>query len=187
MKICPNCGNTLSSRALVCGQCHAAVANVIEVISENQDETLKFSQLNEMGVPRGETLVPKPKFMHSRTEVLRQLHENQLAVFVGTASPPLISTAAPAVILGRYSAASSSQPHIDLVPFGAYDKGVSRLHAMIHFEQGLFSLHDLGSSNGTWLHSKRLEHGIPMRLLSGDWIQLGQLYLQIHLGRPTVG
>ena len=184
MKICPNCGNTLPSRALVCGQCHAAVANAIEVISDNQDKTLKFAQLNDTGSTRGETITPKPKVTHSRTEVLRQLNENQVAIFVGMGSAPLISTAAPSVILGRYSAASSSQPHIDLVPFGAYDKGVSRLHAMIHFDQGIFSLHDLGSSNGTWLHSKRLEQGIPLRLLSGDWIQLGQLYLQIHVGRP---
>ncbi|HZU83922.1 MAG TPA: GGDEF domain-containing protein [Polyangiaceae bacterium] len=50
------------------------------------------------------------------------------------------------------------------------DMAVSRSHARITFDSGGYVLHDLGSTNGTFLHGQRVEHA---RLESGDRFQLG--------------
>src|ERR1044071_940836 len=50
---------------------------------------------------------------------------------------------------------------------------VSRRHALVHAQGGAeFSLVDLGSSNGTYLNSRRVVH--PMPLQYGDVIQIGE-------------
>lgn len=59
------------------------------------------------------------------------------------------------------------------------DITVSRRHAEINRTQGSFSLHDVGSLNGTYLNRERLEEG-PLR--SGDEIQVGKFKLVFLTG-----
>ena len=54
------------------------------------------------------------------------------------------------------------------------DITVSRRHAEITRADGSFSLHDVGSLNGTYLNRERLEEG---GLRSGDEIQVGKFKL----------
>jgi serine/threonine protein kinase len=57
-------------------------------------------------------------------------------------------------------------PHITLT-----DTMVSRRHFEIHEEKGVYVLHDLKSSNGTFLNDKPVKE--PMTLTIGDKIQIG--------------
>ena len=50
------------------------------------------------------------------------------------------------------------------------DDGVSRRHATIHFENGVYTIEDTGSANGTFVGGQKVERG-PLR--DGDLIQFG--------------
>lgn len=56
---------------------------------------------------------------------------------------------------------------------------VSRRHALIHLQNiGEFWLIDFGSSNGTFLNKRRIQH--PVRLNDGDHITVGDHNLEFH-------
>ncbi len=79
--------------------------------------------------------------------------------------------------LGRLDGAA--RPEIDLSPFDAFKKGVSRLHASISVEDSqTVKIVDLGSTNGTWVNGSKIEPHIPVTLHHGDVIALGKLIVQ---------
>ncbi len=67
------------------------------------------------------------------------------------------------------------------------DERVSRRHALIHVQgPGEFWLVDLGSSNGTYLNRRRVQH--PTRLVDEDFIQIADFQLtfrQPSVARPS--
>lgn len=70
------------------------------------------------------------------------------------------------------------------------DKSVSRLHARITEEaEGLFFIHDEGSTSGTWVNFKQVSMS-GQQLREGDLINLGRVQLRFSLrykdGRPVV-
>ena len=72
--------------------------------------------------------------------------------------------------LGRISEGQPIMPDIDLSPYQAYARGVSRLHAVLKREASRVFLMDLGSSNGTYVNSVRTASQV---LVPGDVIQFG--------------
>lgn len=81
--------------------------------------------------------------------------------------------------LGRADLNARSQPDVDLTPYGALDRGVSRYHVRLHIEGEHLYVTDLGSTNGTFLAGKRLEPETPTLLRKGDELLLGRLAVQI--------
>jgi len=83
------------------------------------------------------------------------------------------------LIIGRRGADSTLvQPDIDLTPFGAAEKGVSRQHTQLRTTAYLTYVADLNSKNGTWLNGLRI---LGDRLLrDGDELRLGQLTLTVQ-------
>jgi pSer/pThr/pTyr-binding forkhead associated (FHA) protein len=69
----------------------------------------------------------------------------------------------------------SSAPDLDLTPYGAVEKGVSRYHATLELESGQATLVDEHSANGTFVNGQRLNPHKPMTLHNGDEIRLGSL------------
>ena len=53
------------------------------------------------------------------------------------------------------------------------DSTLSRRHAVLWFEDGQARVRDLGSTNGTWLNSRRVPAQVPMPLEHGDLLRLG--------------
>lgn len=60
------------------------------------------------------------------------------------------------------------------------DITVSRRHAEIRRSGGSFSLHDIGSLNGTYINRERVEEA---ELASGDEVQIGKFKLVFLTGR----
>lgn len=56
----------------------------------------------------------------------------------------------------------------------------SRQHAVIRCEQGLLTIEDLNSSNGTFVNRSRLYPGQNRALRAGDIIQIGTVQLQVR-------
>jgi hypothetical protein len=84
------------------------------------------------------------------------------------------------IILGRCAPDTSFTPTIDLTPYGAKEKGVSRTHATLYRRGEKLSLVDLGSTNGTYLNGQRLQQGEEYTLQASDTLWLGKL--PIHIG-----
>ena len=73
-------------------------------------------------------------------------------------------------LLGRPDPSSRRSPEIDL----RLDDAVSRRHARIFPGEGSFFVEDLDSANGTSLNGRWLSPATPVRLSTGDTIELGE-------------
>jgi hypothetical protein len=87
--------------------------------------------------------------------------------------PPSVS------FLGRFEEENQNLLNIDLTPYQARSKGVSRLHAVLHRTDYNLTIEDARSYNGTYLNGVRM---IPYRtqlLRNGDELLLATLLVQI--------
>jgi hypothetical protein len=84
------------------------------------------------------------------------------------------------VIMGR-GATGDDLPDLDLEPYGAFEQGVSRRHAMLRPSRNSLYLIDLNSTNGTWHNALRLGSGITRALAHNDSITLGRLTFTIKV------
>jgi hypothetical protein len=83
------------------------------------------------------------------------------------------------ITLGRSDMRTRFVPEIDLTPYGALERGVSREHAQLHLEGDHLFITDLESTNGTFIASKRLDPRVPTQIHKGDELLLGRLAVQI--------
>ena len=83
------------------------------------------------------------------------------------------------IVLGRSDARLRYHADVDLTPYGALDRGVSREHARVYTEGGHLYIVDMNSTNGTFLAGKRLDPNAPTLLRKGDELLLGRLPVQI--------
>ena len=81
------------------------------------------------------------------------------------------------MIVGRGS--GSGAPTIDLTPFRAAEKGVSRRHAIIMARKKFLSIRDLNSTNGTFLNGLRLMPDQDVPLEHGDKLRFGKLDVEV--------
>jgi hypothetical protein len=93
---------------------------------------------------------------------------------------PITVHPADIVIIGRKDADTRVTPDIDLAPYGALEKGVSRTHAALLRSEEALLIMDAGSSNGTHLNGQRLVPQQPRVLRDGDEIRFGRLVAHIY-------
>ena len=82
------------------------------------------------------------------------------------------------IMIGREDAVSNIFPDVDLTPHGGEEGGVSRMHAHIFVENGLYMLEDENSTNFTFLNRQKLTAKTPMALHDNDEIKLGRVLLR---------
>jgi len=88
-------------------------------------------------------------------------------------------TLQPPAVIGRFDpAVGPIDVDLGSMPEGAY---VSRKHAKITFEDGVWMIHDLGSSNGTFLLHDDFERVEIAELTDGAEIALGNARFVFHL------
>jgi hypothetical protein len=66
---------------------------------------------------------------------------------------------------------------VDLISLGAFQKGVSRQHAIIRRTKHGYDIVDLSSTNGTYIDGKRLVSNQSYPLPSASRISLGRMHL----------
>jgi hypothetical protein len=81
--------------------------------------------------------------------------------------------------LGRFDTGTIPNAEIDLIPYGAIDRGVSRRHCEVLLRDNQLHVVDLGSTNGTFLAGVRLNPNEPTLLRKGDELLLGRLAVQV--------
>jgi DNA-binding response OmpR family regulator len=105
--------------------------------------------------------------------------EDTVALIVAgyTDNPLTISVGRP-MTLGR--AEGNPAKHVNLGPFDAKGKGVSRMHAVMAFSDGVFYVEDQSSVNGTFLSGKQIPPHEPQPLFSGQELRLGRLSMFVY-------
>ncbi len=84
-----------------------------------------------------------------------------------------------AIVLGRTDPRTRVDVDLDLTPYGALDRGVSRMHARLHLDGNHLYVTDLDSTNGTFLADRKLNPHKPELLRKGDQLVLGRLNVQV--------
>lgn len=80
------------------------------------------------------------------------------------------------VSIGRRDRIRNVAPAIDLTHLDQ-TKSVSREHAVVAIEEGVVSVVDAGSSNGTSVNGVPVEPGMPRPLTDGDRVSFGEVEL----------
>ncbi len=83
------------------------------------------------------------------------------------------------VIVGRADLSTGYKPAVDLSPYDAQKRGVSREHVRLHRQDQHVFVTDLGSANSTILAGKRLTPNEPTMVHNGDEMLLGGLAIKV--------
>jgi|FLYN01.1.fsa_nt_gi hypothetical protein len=83
------------------------------------------------------------------------------------------------VIIGRADLKTGFHPDVDLTPYGARTRGISRAHARLHRHDTQLYVTDLSSDNGTFIAGKQLTPDVPFALRSGDEVTFGCLNVKV--------
>jgi hypothetical protein len=169
MIICPHCEHNNHVKTLSCEKCGRPFSGSATTTLSMRDSALKAPPKLPMTSPatfNGST---------ARFDLNHHLFFQVIGI-----DKPLVIQPTGHVVLGRKDETSAHNPDVDLTPYGAFDKGVSRVHAAIIRNEEILTIVDLGSSNGTRLNGKPLVPDEPRILRDGDEIRLGKLIAHIH-------
>lgn len=84
-------------------------------------------------------------------------------------------------IIGRADPESGYKPDIDLAPYSAVERGVSRRHAELRAGADYLVVIDRGSTNGTQLNSSLLQPNEPYKMTHGDLLTIGTMDLEVFV------
>ncbi len=162
MRTCPECQHENPDDAMKCGGCGRRLwdedtveATMIQKLPEGfQKQAIKSGWGTSTFEPSHQVII--------------HVRDTQEPIFVRPTSGDFV--------LGRVDDAYS----LNLTPYGALEKGVSRTHAALRQGDEMIFIVDLGSTNGTFLNEQQLAPHQPRVLRSGDQVRLGQLVLHIY-------
>ncbi len=155
-EICPVCKAINTPGAIVCEKCGAILGELEEAPTTNrlQDDSIEPD-------PATISLVPNAG----------------IGIYLENTVPITVMDD-PEFILGRRTDGVLG-PIVDLVPFGAFEQGVSRRHALVRETDDAYEIIDLDSTNGTWLDKLRLVPNKAYPLHSGAILRLGRMGLLV--------
>lgn len=165
--ICPNCLHQELEGALFCSECGTKLveqSGLSTAVIRSKDSKLKKTAA-EAPSP------PPPQVASDAKASIHIVRTGQILPLIGGDE----------FTIGRVSEGQSILPDIDLTPFEAYTRGVSRLHATLKVSADQITITDLGSSNGTRINSDKITPHKEYILDHGDVITLGQFKIQALL------
>ena len=165
MKTCPYCAYTNREGFLYCEECGKRLSK------EEAGATLPTKQLD---------VTTESFAAHATWGTARFENDAAVIIHIRDASEPVTFQPQLQTVLGRADNSSAQKPDFDLTPYGALEKGVSRIHAAICRSDDTLTLVDKGSANGTHLNGQRLVPNQPRVLRDGDEIRLGKLIAHIY-------
>jgi len=162
VKTCPYCAHVNREGVFFCDECgHPFVGNHGNVTSQLvQEEQVGFRGRLTWGTARFD-------------------QASSIIIHVRDYGDSITLSAQEEIVVGRSDAKTTLLPDLDMAPYGAAEKGVSRRHALIRRGEDTLTLVDLSSTNGTHLNGQRLIPNQPRVLRDGDEIRLGKLVFHI--------
>jgi hypothetical protein len=170
MEQCPFCEKENPPGLLFCEHCGRQLVNLSQ-LSRYTTQELRMPQFDSV-----ETFYsgkPGTGFLHQSAFVTLDLLDSNRKIYLKSEGH---------ISLGRADKETNWQPTIDLSPYGAAEKGVSRAHADLYFESDQVFLLELGSANGTRINGTPVQTGQAQLVHNGDILELGQFRLKVHFG-----
>lgn len=168
---CPHCNKKNRPGLLLCEYCGHQLITLSDL---SRYKTLRFNTADLIAEP-DEDATPKAQPGTSRlykaSFVTLELLETNTKLYLSTHGH---------LSLGRADKDSAWQPSVDLTPYGAAEKGVSRMHADLFFEDDQVFVLELGSANGTRVNGQTAYMGLAKQIRDGDVLELGRLKIKVH-------
>ncbi len=167
MITCPTCGSQIPSQSTTCPVCGTILIESTAMLSDG---------LLPPGVDTSQELY---------SAHLGKLTEGQVAIYIENSFVPLIIDIRKGATIGRSSLNSGEiAPTIAVNAFDAFNKGVSRIHVTLIYQNGQVMIVDEYATNGTWLDGARLDPMKPTPVKNGSEIVLSKLRVRIFLPAP---
>jgi hypothetical protein len=171
MIVCQTCKHEEIVGALFCSECgailsYSEVSPTVTLVVENE-------KITETGALERKNASP---------EDLTPARDTPVSIKILKSGQTIPLEDGEEFILGRVGGKQPILPDIDLTPYGGYEEGVSRLHAIIKVKQDQISITDLGSANGTWVNGRKAKAHSPYVLDNGDILTLGKFQFIILFG-----
>ncbi len=114
------------------------------------------------------------------------IRQDAIVLFISGYQEPIAVVVPSRITIGRRSGGSASRrPHVDLDRYGAFDAGVSRVHAAIYREPEGFYIEDLESSNGTFIDNTQIAPNTRYPLKNAAEVSFGNLHARIFFFDET--
>jgi len=158
--ICPMCGQENRPGSLLCVHCGRMLTGVIYT----RKLALPAEQTKPVEQPSADDLVSATR------PITFEIDDQKFSM-----------TIAESIIFGRQSDfPEEPQPDVDLTPYGAHEKGVSRRHLRIKRKDSHLYATDIGSSNGSWLNGHRLTVYGEYPIRNSDELRLGLMRIKVR-------
>ncbi len=190
MTKCQTCGTENLDGSQFCDECGTNLqssSNNNEYKVQSYQPPLSAPSFNAASVtsigiePIIEQVAPTP-VEKSDSKPLDGVH-SVLTIERGNSVGKEFQLAAEESYIGRWDADNGIFPDVDLDAHDPEAK-VSRRHARIIFQNGKYSVEDLGSTNGTYINrGRRLIPGSPNILTDGDEIIVGKTFLRFNVSK----
>ena len=181
-RVCPNCGHRNRRGVIFCEECGIQVGTGAPPLSAQ----LATVQIGDHTGDTDENIVETVQMEGVKADIrpgTSVFEPNMvLRLEIEGVNEPLFLRPfdKKQIIFGRQDLDNAANnPDVDLMPYGGYNKGISRRHAALLLKGKRLSLIDLDSSNGTFLNEDSLEPHEPYQLRDGDDIQMGNLLMHI--------
>ncbi len=167
MITCPYCGHKEREGILFCEECGQSLQKPVE-------QTITITPTRRLD--------EAPKNIGSKAAwgTARFGQDAFIVIHIRDAANPIVAKPGSKIVLGRADSSSPIKPDLDLTPYGALEKGVSRQHAAICRSDDTLTLVDMDSANGTHLNGQRLPPAQPRIIRDGDEIRLGKVVAHIY-------
>ena len=167
-KFCPVCKFKNDISATACSYCGASLENIHqgETTTKHVDSETRILVGGQPGEVHKKGIIPPPR---------------GIAIYLQDGTPVEIRTETE-FFLGR-KVEEGEDALVDLIPFGAFQTGVSRRHALIREIKRGYEIVDLESTNGTFIDGSRLVSNRPYPLPNFSQVSLGRLNLFIVYGK----
>lgn len=166
MITCRNCQHQNITGTLFCSQCGAQLIKKDDISNPQTIPAADFAY--QRLITNRLTSTPDEPIVGSK-----------VALHIMDAGKIVPLTGRDEFTLGRTAEGQPITPDIDLSPYKAYEKGVSRLHAKIKINGSIITVIDLGSVNGTRVNGQKIAPDQPYPLNHGDILSLGKIKIQL--------
>jgi hypothetical protein len=176
-QFCEECGSRLSNVATTSGQ-HRVPSYIPPAVS---NPGVRISSITSVGIPPLVEHSKSKKDNSSNGPGEAKSSHARLTIERGESINTEFNLSAEESYIGRWDADNGIFPDVDLDAHDP-DAKVSRRHARIIFRNGIYTIEDLGSTNGTFINrGRRLLPGNPQALNEGDEIIVGKTFLRFHI------
>jgi phage FluMu protein Com len=166
---CPKCGDECALRAIACRNCGTMLKDIDA--TSGRTTVIVPRPKTDVDIDYDPTLAGTSKFRAGSVLYLSIERVNSpIARYIHTEP----------IIIGREDTEMLGKQDINLSPYSARERGVSRKHAQVYLRDGELYIEDLNSSNGTSLNDDNLTPFQPYKIRDGDEIMLGHMMVWVN-------